>query len=465
MIHQSSSSRQMKTINCITILLLSFIISGCSKELSTNTVKSSSDTSKYILSPEGPILSSNVHLIETGYHLSVQNGHVVKIHSATGIMSEDFGEMHPNNHENIAGGPDNKAIPAQPSGWITYAQWTNTSSQPFSFFSTDCIVPIAPAGNNNQLIYIFEGLENTLTGSSIDIIQPILQWGNNNIFGGNSWCIANWYVWNNGTSAAVSEPELNIAPGTSLQSMITYTGQQADGSYNYTSSFVGHPNSALNVTQGDLYNNFNYPGTSIAIPSVPAQTVAVETLEAYNASTGTPEVPEASDYPYIASVNMTNIDMGLVNAPAQLTWTPVTTQYAAFGEHTVVESNNSTGSGEVDLYFRTTSAPKINGSGNSIFLYEGNPSASGTITAFPGQTVNVVVTSFDKDVTVTSTTTLTIPGIDLGGEGPSMTVTGYSSSATETFTMPASGSVNWSASYTQVGGSSHPYDGGSIGVH
>jgi hypothetical protein len=449
------------------LVISSVILPGCSKQVNSSNPDAANPTiaNGYVITPEGPILAAHVHRLEPGYHLSIQNGHVLKVHTASGKVMADFGLAHPQtggpvNQKAVAGGSTNKFIAPQVAGWITYAQWSNTTGQPIQYFNTACIVPPAPTTADNQLIYLFEGLQDAISGS--DIMQPVLQWGYNGSFGGSYWCIANWYVYGN-NQAVISGPENNIAPGTSLSASLTAAGRQSDGSYNYVSIFNGHPYSAMHITEGNQYKNFYDTLVLTPLPSIPVQTAAFITLEDYH--NGIPELGQQSDYPAVAAANFTNIQMGLTNELAPLTWSPEITQYAAFGENTVVQSNDVVGNGEVDLWFRGFQSPRINGTAQGyVLLYEGSPTASGTITALAGQSVNVEAYTFAKDQGLTQTVrfSFTTNGIDFIPGGNFITAT--NSSVTERFIMPATGTVNWSATYTQTGGSSHPYDGANIHV-
>jgi hypothetical protein len=451
-------------------LISILILSGCRKQMNSAHMEPvTADSNGYVMTPAGIMPSAKVHAIEPGYQIRIQNGHVFKIHSASGKVIEDFGEWHPSTARisglKIAAGKPGvqNGAPQPPAGWITYAQWSNTTGQPINYFNTVYQVPAAPAtGADGQLVYIFEGLQNAISGS--DIMQPVLQWGANLRFGGAYWCIANWYIWAGGS--AYSGPEININPGTALEGSIT-NGGETDGSYSYTSSFVNHPASAMTIAEGNSYTNYNDPNKGkIALPAIPLQAAAFITLEAYHAVSGgfLPEVVHATDYP-VPAANMTNIQMGLTNELAPLAWATETTQYAAFGENTVIQSNGADGSGEVDLWFEPFKSPFINGqSDGEVLLYEGSPKASGTITAIPGQSVNVEAYTFAKDQGLTQTVTFqfTTNGVDFIPGGNNITAT--NSSVTERFIMPSSGTVNWSATYTQTGGSSHLYDGANIHV-
>jgi hypothetical protein len=207
----------------------------------------------YVITPAGRMPLANVHAIEPGSQLRIHNGHIFKVRTSSGEVMEDFGELHPVGGRTSSpqittaqlSSPNSVAqVPSPTSAiqdipWITFAYWTNSTSYPIIAFGTQYNVPILPANNaDNHLIYIGEWLSDTLFytfGTT-----PTLQFGYNGAFGGNYWCISNWYVWRGG--AAYAGPENNIAPGTALAGTITSPGQ-TNGSYNYISTFTGHPSS------------------------------------------------------------------------------------------------------------------------------------------------------------------------------------------------------------------------------
>jgi hypothetical protein len=78
-------------------------------------------------------------------------------------------------------------------------------------------VPSAPGTpNNGQLVYIFPAITDA-TGAN-DIVQPVLQWGNNGNFGGTYFVLASWYVI--GSTYGYSTP-ISVSSGQSLSGSMT----------------------------------------------------------------------------------------------------------------------------------------------------------------------------------------------------------------------------------------------------
>ena len=351
----------------ITIMAVILCTSGCKKD-AVSTFKSpvtaaqaansaSTIPDSMIMTPYGLMLKSTVHLIEPGYKLEVKDGHVLKIKANTGERIADFGDIQPKTVSGSSGQQNlrfrnlNSSQAPSGNGWATYAEWGAPTGTPINLFSTTWTVPGNPTTNHGQLIYIWNGLEpyevRTNNPNGL-VIQPVLQWGANgtgtNTFGGQYWTISNWCAWNGG--GAYTTPQTNIPAGTNLTGVLTYTSMQPNGSYNYTSAFTGYTNT-MNVTQGNIYNNLG--AGSVSLPLIPVESWAYEVLEVFNVST-------ATDYPAQLSVNMRNITVKTgapgANNPAAMTWLPlITSGVATLGEHTNVISSNSSGGGEVDLYF------------------------------------------------------------------------------------------------------------------
>lgn len=74
-----------------------------------------------------------------------------------------------------------------PAGWVVSAFFT--PSEPLKCMSVTFTVPEAPT-KGGALIYLFPGAEGPQLGT---ILQPVLQYGYNGLFGGNCWTLACWH--------------------------------------------------------------------------------------------------------------------------------------------------------------------------------------------------------------------------------------------------------------------------------
>lgn len=313
------------------------------------------NTTDVVITPGGARPRSLAHVLEPGHRVSLKDGHVRIIETATGNEMHDLGpySTHDDDEEQESE-PPSPALTgaAEPLrglsdvGWIESSQWRNGGTDPIVYFTTSWIVPPAPASDHGQLIYLFNGLT---PDSATHILQPVLQWGTSPAGGGTYWSIANYYAADDGKQS-VETSAIPVSPGTVLQGVMTCTAQSSSG-YNYTCEFVGYPDGALRVDN---------------MPEV--LTVAYETLEAYGGTvipgTNPPQpspLTQCSDYPATAATAMYNIEIktgtpGGTSSHPTITWTPVTS-FTDCGQQCTIVSNDSPG-GAVNLYFRSPPRPR-----------------------------------------------------------------------------------------------------------
>jgi type IX secretion system substrate protein len=314
----------------MSICLTSQVCSAQAQQFKTADV---SNKDELVNTPGGPIKKSNVHQVEKGCYLSKENGRIKKINTKTGKVVEEYDIPKTNPTEQNLRTPKKKALTQIDStfgtGWVTYADWTNNSGSPISYFNTNWIVPNPPTTFNNQTIFLFNGIDPPNTGDGI--LQPVLQWGISAAGGGNYWAITNWYVEGSGT-AFWGTSLITVSPGANLQGVMRLTAS-TDSGYSYNSAFIGD-------TSCDLQIN-----------NIAELTWANETMEIYG-------ITAYTDYPPDTAVRMTNIQILTGTVTPTLSWTPedVVTDV---GQHTIVVSNNST-HGEVDLYFHNPPLRKVN---------------------------------------------------------------------------------------------------------
>jgi len=262
----------------------------------------------YVRTPGGFRHRSFVHRLERGQAVSRRGG-------AVGVM------------DLAAGTPVKLPAPEVPAqnlaglggGWVTWADWINTTGTAITSFTTVWRVPAPPLTQSGQLIYLFNALED---GPGDDILQPVLQWGVSGAGGGNYWSVASWYVDSSGHAFCTAAAPVN--PGDSLTGLITLA-IQADASLNYTCQFSG------------------IAGTSLVAQGLTNLVQATETLEVYG-------LTQQSDYPNAPKTSMSAIDLQLNGNPAPLNWASNVMTNPNFGEHATI-AHDGTPNGEVDLYY------------------------------------------------------------------------------------------------------------------
>ena len=296
-----------------------------------------------VFTPGGWRPKSQVQIIEQGYHISAKGGKLRKINTQTGKVVEDYGEIpklppgerYRRYSEFKPGGKKLATLPGatlpapETDDWIVNSGWTNNTGNPISYFSTRWIVPPAPTTDNGQIIFLFNGLE---TSNGQFILQPVLQWGSNGLFGGSYWCIANWYADGQGGTYFVST-SVQVNPGDVLHGIMTLTNHSGNN-FDYMSSFDGHSNIDLQVTNIDELVWAN------------------ETLECY-------KFKQYSDYPDAALTAFYDIEIRLrtqetptiIDSQATINWT-AQNHHTDNGQQCLIVSNDSPG-GVVYLYYRS----------------------------------------------------------------------------------------------------------------
>ena len=286
---------------------------------------------QFVVTPGGRRSAKLVHEVATGTLVHVADGRMRHVTPA-GELLRDVGPMPPHTAR-VPLMPANVVLPpvrspALGTGWITNANFQ--SPKPLKSFVTTWVVPAAPATNDNQLLYLFNGLQ-----TSSLILQPVLQWGNNGSFGGAGWCVASWLA-DGQNGPASHSPPVNVNPGDTLIGRITHDLDLAPPLFpfrgtQWSCEFVGIASSGISVVVTDEFLD------------------CVETLECYSIS-------RASDYPRSLVTAMTAIAITNQDgtAPA-LSWAAVN-RVTDCGQHTVIISDSAT-NGEVQLWYRDDILP------------------------------------------------------------------------------------------------------------
>jgi hypothetical protein len=280
-----------------------------------------------VLTPGGYRDKSLVHHIEPGHKIDASTGRLRVMHPL-GHEVADFGVVQerqagtPLMPRNVAKHPD--VVPSLGTGWIVYASWTNTTGHAVTSFTTRWVVPPAPASDDGQVIFLFNGIQN-----STMIYQPVLQWGPSAAGGGNSWAVASWYADGQG-GVAFHSNLVSVNPGDELVGVITQTASQ-NGLFSYNCQFEGIAN------------------TSLPIANVQELTWCIETLEAYG-------LQQCSDYPDANFTAFYGIDLETGAGAPALAWT-ANNAVTDCGQSCRIVSNANPG-GEVDLYY-TTRVPTL----------------------------------------------------------------------------------------------------------
>ena len=262
-----------------------------------------------IATPGGFRAKSFVHLVQQGEAVVKRGGvsHVLDVDTMklVGLPKSGLAARNPAD---------------QSGGWVTWASWSNKTGTAISSFSTSWEVPPAPASASDQLIYLFNGLQDP---NGNEILQPVLQWGQSGAGGGANWSVASWHVDSN--NHAFCTPSVPVNPGDVLTGVMTLTATYEDGTRNYSSEFLG------------------IPGTKLMALGIVELTDAEETLEVYG-------LTDPSEYPNAPNTAMKQINLQTGGNAAPVQWAANSMAAPQFGEHTEIVTDGGVG-GETDLYY------------------------------------------------------------------------------------------------------------------
>ena len=284
-------------------------VTAARPHLLTPELKALLDSGDYVITPGGPRRKELVHVIRPGEAVTREQGVLRKL-DARGTAIDLAG----------AAAVVGEEPPALGSGWITYATWTYSGSQPISSFSTTWVVPPAPAASESQLVYLFNGLQDSPV---THILQPVLQWGISPDGGGAYWSVASWFVDSSGN--AFKTPLVRVNPGDTLTGVMTLTGQSGSN-YSYRCEFAG------------------LGGTALPVLNINQLVMPVETLECYG-------IQGCADYPHTWFTAMQSISIASSAGAITPSFNAVNA-VTDCGQHCVVVSDASPG-GEVDLWYTT----------------------------------------------------------------------------------------------------------------
>jgi hypothetical protein len=269
-----------------------------------------------VITPGGVRHSSLVHRIQPGHTIDGTAGRL-RLFDHQAKLVTDFGALAARPlHQSLMPGNvmhPHVTVPGLQTGWISFAEWFNNTGHPITLFRSTWVVPPPPATSSGQLIYLFNGIQN-----STMIYQPVLQWGSNGAFGGNHWCVASWFADGQGGQAFHSQ-DIQVSPGDTLVGVMTMT-HQTGSQFSYNCEFQGIANTGLPITNQEELKD------------------AVVTLEAYN-------LTKCRDYPNTDATAFTANTIQ-TTGPAPVVWTannPVTD----CGQHTIIKNPPH----EVDIFY------------------------------------------------------------------------------------------------------------------
>lgn len=298
-------------------------------------IKGIKSLDELVITPGGLRPKKNVHLVESGFDIVFKDGVLLKVAKESKIVAEELGVIDTAKPEhfinrNLLRKPAQDLSPGAEvplvrapvtDKWIVYAGWPNSTELPISYFSATWEVPPPPATDNGQLIYLFNGIEDS---SFKVILQPVLQWGYSPAGGGSFWSIANWFVGSAESGIALHSPLVQVNSGDILQGEMTLVGRSGS-QFSYLSAFAGISDCNLQIRNIDELRWANIA------------------LECYG-------LKQFSDYPNADFTSFDNIEVLVSNTQAPLAWEPHN-NVTDNGQHCSIISDASPG-GTVRLFYR-----------------------------------------------------------------------------------------------------------------
>jgi hypothetical protein len=180
-------------------------------------------------------------------------------------------------------------VPAD--GWLSRADWINSSGTPVEQFDTTWQVPPEPTGQDAQTIFLFNSL---MPPAQDYILQPVLQWGPSAWPASNAgWNVASWWVGPTNSPSFMSDL-IPVNVGDQLTGRLSLASA-SNGSFDYISEFVG------------------LAGTRLVVTNVAELTVCSEALEVYS-------IKSSADFPATPKTSMSGISIQAGGAQPAVQW-------------------------------------------------------------------------------------------------------------------------------------------------
>jgi hypothetical protein len=151
------------------------------------------------------------------------------------------------------GGQAHGTMVPDTGGWLSWVnQQVPSSATTWTYILSTWTVPPAPH-DTSALEYYFNGVE---TSNGDTILQPVLQWGNNGLFGGEYWVVANWEAFSDGTA--------NVSDYMLVSTGDTLFGTVRTGNPNQWSVQIVDVTAQQSVT-GTFSNSRHFPKAQSAV--------------------------------------------------------------------------------------------------------------------------------------------------------------------------------------------------------
>jgi len=143
-------------------------------------------------------------------------------------------------------------------GWLDYGGWYPPAGQNnLNSFTSTYIVPGNPSSQDGQVLFYFIGMQDNDAPGSVNIIQPVLTWGN----GYNQWYIKSWACCPSNITVS-SPPVFGLGTGSRVQGVIK---RFSASTWTIDSAF-NNQHTILNAQVGDY--NYNWADVTLEVYSI-----------------------------------------------------------------------------------------------------------------------------------------------------------------------------------------------------
>jgi len=189
-------------------------------------------------------LANNANVLQISHPTKgVQYHHVPK------YCSEDIAEIKQRYADKQArrDAPTSETDPQAINGWLDYGGWYPPQGENnLQSFTSTYIVPGNPPTVGSQVLFYFIGMQDNDSPSAVNIIQPVLTWGN----GYQQWYMQSWACCPSNITVH-SPPLFGLGPGSSVLGTIQ---RVSASTWSIDSAFNGK-HTTLNAQVGDyIYN-------------------------------------------------------------------------------------------------------------------------------------------------------------------------------------------------------------------
>lgn len=260
----------MKKLSLVLVSCLLITASCSGSDYDNVETQSTALTTSTPTIPDGKVLTPGGAILDRACVVEVPSGSKIDAAGNVLLANAIVGHYEPCKATTLSDSALGRSALEPPTishAWLddTWANATTISGLTYyNYLNAQWNVPQPPT-TNGALLYFFPSFSNL---STAEIVQPVLQWGNNGSFGGNYWTIASWYC--RGLSCAHS------APAT------VHSGNHLYGSMN-----IASPSYVIDISY--QVGNVVYADSGFESPPTigPFNTVQGGALEAYNVTSCT----------------------------------------------------------------------------------------------------------------------------------------------------------------------------------